>query len=377
MPFILAGVSPANTAVLAACIGAQAGVALSAGVSAGAFATLSSCAAPPASTHAPPPLQFPPSPAAVASVTAPLALQGVDLLSFTTDNVVSGIASAAGVDGRSVNVTVSDFPMLTTLSLNVAGRRSLLQLSSAVQSACQGNLTTGGSQCKVFTTAPPPPPGKVAARGRRLLQASTFFLSFSGVGTTTGVALVQQAAITDASRLSVLAATLGINSASTSPPIVTAQLIVSVVASSAAAAAAIGSAVNNVSAVSDALAATGLAFSSLEEQPVVGASRGAARPGRAYRATEESRAAAAVSASPSSSDSTSGPGACPVSTLVDFSSGIAPCTLNASQSACSGCLHALAKPLLFAGMGRVASPRVTCHRAYVGPQTQQLLARLA
>ena len=85
MPFVLAGVSPSNTAVIGACLTAQSQAMISAGVPIATLAALSSCGAPaplppPASSPPPPPqLVSPPPPVSVPAASCPITQQ----LSFT------------------------------------------------------------------------------------------------------------------------------------------------------------------------------------------------------------------------------------------------------------------------------------------------------
>ena len=191
-------------------------------------------------------------------VTTTLSLSGVNLATFSSASVATALANHASVHATDITVSITDFPITTTVSFAGAGLTSL--------TAAQVTGITAAIDAKLPATAMVPALGSVTPAGRRLLDLSVP-VTVTAVGSDPILAAQAQAAITNAATLGAAATAAGVPSTAVSatPATVSAVMTISVRAASAASAASIASALSpaNSAAISSQLAAAGVSHTGI------------------------------------------------------------------------------------------------------------------
>ena len=191
-------------------------------------------------------------------VTTTLSLSGVNLATFSSASVATALANHASVHATDITVSITDFPITTTVSFAGAGLTSL--------TAAQVTGITAAIDAKLPATAMVPALGSVTPAGRRLLDLSVP-VTVTAVGSDPVLAAQAQAAITNAATLGAAATAAGVPSTAVSatPATVSAVMTISVRAASAASAASIAAALSpaNSAAISSQLAAAGVSHTGI------------------------------------------------------------------------------------------------------------------
>ena len=191
-------------------------------------------------------------------VTTTLSLTGINLATFSFASVATALANAAGVHASDITVSITDFPVSTTVSFAGAGLTSL--------TAAQVTGIEAAIDAKLPATAMVPALGTVTPAGRRLLDLSVP-VTVTAVGTDPVLAAQTQTAITNAATLGAAATAAGVPSSAVTatPATVSAVMTITVRAASAASAASIATALSpaNSAAISTQLAAAGVSHTGL------------------------------------------------------------------------------------------------------------------
>jgi hypothetical protein len=191
-------------------------------------------------------------------VTTTLSLSGIDLATFSSASVSTALANAAGVHASDITVSITDFPISTTVSFAGAGLTSL--------TAAQVTGIEAAIDAKLPAAAMVPALGTVTPAGRRLLDLSVP-VTVTAVGTDPVLAAQTQTAITNTATLGAAATAAGVPSTAVTatPATVSAVMTITVRAASAASAASIATVLSpaNSAAISTQLAAAGVSHTGL------------------------------------------------------------------------------------------------------------------
>ena len=208
----------------------------------------STCAPPPATPPSPPP---PPSLAAPQTVSVALSLAGINPSTFTLASLVTGLAASVGADPSALNVTITDLPVSTTLTLAGSG---LTAISTSALAALKTSLATAtGVPVSGITL------GAVAAAGRRHLLDVSVPVTVSGLGGNIATASAVVTALTNPTNLATISTAVpGSSGAVATAPSVSARVSVVVTTSNPALVAAANTALANPATVTSSLAAAGV-----------------------------------------------------------------------------------------------------------------------
>ena len=191
-------------------------------------------------------------------VTTTLSLTGINLATFSSASVATALANTAGVHASDITVTVTDFPVSTTVSFAGAGLTSL--------TAAQVTGIEAAIDAKLPAAAMVPALGTVTPAGRRLLDLSVP-VTVTAVGADPVLAAQTQTAVTNAATLGAAATAAGVpsNAVTATPATVSAVMTITVRAASATSAASIATALSpaNSAAISMQLAAAGVSHTGL------------------------------------------------------------------------------------------------------------------
>jgi DNA polymerase-3 subunit gamma/tau len=184
---------------------------------------------------------------APSTVTVGLSLAGINPASFTLSNLVSGLAASIGADASTLNVTVTDFPVSSTISLS----GSLTTLSAAALSALQTQLATALKVPAASVTL-----GAVSS-GRRLHDVAVP-VTVSGNGGSIAAASAMAAAIAAPAALAAIATAVPGATPTVATPSVSAQVAVVLTTSNAALASSASSALANPATLQQSLSTAGV-----------------------------------------------------------------------------------------------------------------------
>lgn len=208
----------------------------------------STCAPPPVPVASPLP---PPSLAAPQTVTVGLSLAGINLSTFSLASLVIGLAGTVGADSSALNVTITDLPVSTTLTLAGSG---LTSISTSALAALKTSLVTVTGVSESGITL-----GAVAVAGRRHLLDVSVPVTVSGLGGSIAAASAVVTALTSTSNLNSIAASVpGSTSATPSTPSVSARVSVVVTTSNPALIASANTALANPATVTAGLSSAGV-----------------------------------------------------------------------------------------------------------------------
>jgi hypothetical protein len=199
-------------------------------------------------------------------VTVGVSLAGINVSTFSAASVASGIAAASGVSAASVQVSITDLPVTSTISVVGTSATSL----GVAQSALLRTAISTKAAVRNATNIRFGAPGALAGGRRRLLDYSVVVTVTGHGDNLTAVGITSHAF--DSVNLPDFATAAGATTVAASAPAVTAEIEVTVVAADATASASVSSALSNSATLQQALVAAGVPSTvTVTSTPVVAA----------------------------------------------------------------------------------------------------------